>query len=41
MEMAERYDRTILRSQETTSALMSTLIASLKSYLSVSMARFS
>lgn len=34
MEMAEKYDRTILRSQETTSALMSTLIASLKSYLS-------
>jgi len=34
MEMAEKYDRTVLRSQETTSALMSTLIASLKSYLS-------
>ena len=39
MEMAERYDRTILRSQETTSALMSTLIASLKSYLSPQITR--
>ena len=39
MEMAERYDRTVLRSQETTSALMSTLIASLKSYLSPQITR--
>ena len=37
--MAERYDRTVLRSQETTSALMSTLIASLKSYLSPQITR--
>ena len=34
MEMAEKYDRTILRSQDTTSVLMSTIIASLKVYLS-------
>ena len=34
MEMAEKYDRTILRSQDTTSMLMSTIIASLKVYLS-------
>lgn len=34
MEMAEKYDRTILRSQETTSAFMSSIIASLKGYLS-------
>lgn len=34
MEMAEKYDRTILRSQETTSTLISTLIAGLKTYLS-------
>lgn len=33
MEMAEKHDRTILRSQDTTSALMSTIIASLKGYL--------
>ena len=33
MEMAEKYDRTVLRSQDTTSVLMSTIIASLKSYL--------
>ncbi len=39
MEMAEKYDRTVLRSQETTSALMSTLIASLKSYLSPQITR--
>ena len=39
MEMSERYDRTVLRSQETTSALMSTLIASLKSYLSPQITR--
>ena len=39
MEMAERYDRTVLHSQETTSALMSTLIASLKSYLSPQITR--
>ena len=39
MEMAERYDRTVLRSQETTSALMSTLIASLKSYLAPQITR--
>lgn len=32
--MAEKYDRTILRSQETTSAFMSSIIASLKGYLS-------
>ena len=31
MEMAEKYDRTVLRSQDTTSVLMSTIIASLKS----------
>jgi len=34
MEMAERYDRTILRSKETTSAFMSNLIAALKGHLS-------
>ncbi|MEG0765644.1 MAG: HPr(Ser) kinase/phosphatase [Pseudoflavonifractor sp.] len=34
MEMAEKYDRTVLRTQETTSTFMSTLIASLKVYLS-------
>ncbi|MCD7946873.1 MAG: HPr(Ser) kinase/phosphatase [Oscillospiraceae bacterium] len=34
MEMAEKYDRTILRSHDTTSALMSTIIAALKDYLS-------
>ena len=33
MEMAEKHDRTILRSQDTTSVLMSTIIASLKGYL--------
>ena len=33
MEMAVKYDRTVLRSQDTTSVLMSTIIASLKSYL--------
>ncbi len=33
MEMAEKYNRTVLRSQDTTSVLMSTIIASLKSYL--------
>ncbi|MBM6926915.1 HPr(Ser) kinase/phosphatase [Pseudoflavonifractor phocaeensis] len=33
MEMAEKYDRTVLRSQDTTSVLMSTIIASLKTYL--------
>ena len=33
MEMAEKYDRTVLRSPDTTSVLMSTIIASLKSYL--------
>ena len=33
MEMAEKYDVTILRSQDTTSVFMSTIIASLKSYL--------
>ena len=33
MEMAEKYDRTILRSQDTTSVLMSNIIAALKSYL--------
>ena len=31
--MAEKHDRTILRSQDTTSVLMSTIIASLKGYL--------
>lgn len=34
MEMAEKYDRTILRTQEVTSEFMSTLVASLKVYLS-------
>jgi HPr kinase/phosphorylase len=34
MEMAEKYDRTILRTQDTTSAFMSSLIAALKVYLS-------
>lgn len=33
MEMAEKYDRTILRTQDTTSVFMSSLIASLKVYL--------
>ena len=33
MEMAEKYDRTILRSPDTTSVLMSNIIAALKSYL--------
>jgi len=33
LEMAERYDRTILRSPDTTSALMSTIITALKNYL--------
>ena len=33
MEMAEKYDRTVLRSQDTTSVLMSTIIASFKTYL--------
>ena len=33
MEMAEKYDRTVLRSQDTTSVLMSNIIAALKSYL--------
>ena len=31
--MAEKYDRTILRSPDTTSVLMSNIIAALKSYL--------
>lgn len=34
MEMAEKYDRTILRSQETTSAFMGSLIYGLRNYLS-------
>jgi HPr kinase/phosphorylase len=34
MEMAEKYDRTILRTQDTTSAFMGSLIAALKVYLS-------
>lgn len=34
MEIAEKYDRTILRTQDTTSAFMSSLIAALKVYLS-------
>lgn len=34
MEMAEKYDRTILRSQDTTSVFMSNVIAALKNYLS-------
>ncbi len=34
MEMAEKYDRTILRTQEVTSEFLSTLVASLKVYLS-------
>jgi len=34
MEMAERFDRTILRTQDTTSAFMSSIIAALKVYLS-------
>ena len=34
MEMAEKYDRTILSSQDTTSAFMGTLITSLRCYLS-------
>ena len=34
MEMAEKYDRTILRTQETTSSFMSALIAYLRSELS-------
>ena len=33
MEMADKYDRTLLRSQDTTSVLMSNIIAALKSYL--------
>ena len=33
MEMADKYDRTVLRSQDTTSVLMSNIIAALKSYL--------
>ena len=33
MEMADKYDRTILRSRDTTSVLMSNIIAALKSYL--------
>lgn len=34
MEMAEKYDRTVLRTQDTTSAFMSSVIAALKVYLS-------
>ncbi len=34
MEMAERYNRTILRTPETTSAFMGALIAALRNYLS-------
>ena len=34
MEMAEKYDRTILRTQETTTAFMGALIAALRNYLS-------
>ena len=34
MELAERYNRTILRTQETTSAFMGALIATLRNYLS-------
>jgi len=34
MEVAEKYDRTILRTEETTSAFMSTVIAALKVFLS-------
>ena len=34
MELAERYNRTILRTQETTSAVMGALIAALRNYLS-------
>ena len=34
MEMAKKYDRTILRTQEVTSEFLSTLVASLKVYLS-------
>ena len=33
MEMAEKYDRTILRSPETTSAFMGALITGLRNYL--------
>lgn len=33
MEMAEKYDRTILRTQETTTAFMGALIAALRNYL--------
>ena len=33
MEMADKYDRTVLRSQDTTSVLMSNIIAALKSHL--------
>ena len=33
MEMAEKYDRTILRGKETTSALMGALVVALRSYL--------
>ena len=33
MEMADKYDRTVLRSQDTTSVLMSNVIAALKSHL--------
>ncbi len=33
MEMADKYDRTVLRSQDTTSVLMSNIIAALKPYL--------
>ena len=34
MELAERYNRTILRTQETTSAFMGALSAALRNYLS-------
>lgn len=34
MEMAEKYDRTVLRSEETTSAFMGALIVALRTYLS-------
>lgn len=39
MEMAEKHDRTVLRTRETTSEFMSTLIAYLKWYLSPSITR--
>ena len=39
MEMAEKHDRTVLRTKETTSEFMSTLIAYLKWYMSPSITR--